>query len=282
MTTSFSNAYRDHLHQDPPPPAERREHDVDRHLKAVYGAALRNAVTSVRSRGPAHGSGLTRLEWKAGISPLETARAGAAYIAECIDSAEERLGAHAANALTLAFFEEENRAPEGWVNTHDRLLELAEYLESSSQDPGQARTYLEGTEYLERTREHRETRPKPADFQAQVGAWMPKVFDTPTIENPLERGLRVLEEALELAQSVGVDQTHAERLLAHVMSRPSGQTRQEVGGLLVTVAALCNAAGVDMERAARDELDRCHEAIDKIAAKHAAKAAQGLSAAAPQ
>lgn len=284
MTTTHSDAYRDHLHQDPPSPEERREDDVERYLEAVYGAPLRNAVTSVRSRGPAHAACPARLEWKATLSPLETARAGAAFITERIDSAEQRLGTHVANALTLAFFEEENRAPDSGGDTRDRLLELAEHLESWSQDPEQARAGLQGKAYLERTRHHRQAIPQPAafhTFQHRVAAWMPKVFDARTIESRLERGLRVLEEALELAQSVGVDQARAERLLAHVMSRPRGETLQEIGGLLVTAAALCNAVGLDMERAAREELERCNQATDKIAAKHQAKVSQGLTAARP-
>jgi hypothetical protein len=56
-----------------------------------------------------------------------------------------------------------------------------------------------------------------------------------------------------------------------VFHRPAGGVRQEIGGVLVTLAALCNAWSIDMNKAGDDELVRCWLQTDAISAKHAAK-----------
>jgi hypothetical protein len=56
-----------------------------------------------------------------------------------------------------------------------------------------------------------------------------------------------------------------------VFSRPVGEKTQEIGGVRVTLAALCNAHGIDGDVAARTELDRVWTVVDKIRAKQATK-----------
>lgn len=90
------------------------------------------------------------------------------------------------------------------------------------------------------------------------------------LKNPGEaRGFRFTEEALELAQAVGVTREEALQLVDYVYGRPVGETAQEVGGVMITLAGLCTAKSVDMEDAAMVELHRVHSpaVIAKIRAK---------------
>jgi hypothetical protein len=86
-----------------------------------------------------------------------------------------------------------------------------------------------------------------------------------------ERNHRFLEEALELVQSTGCTASEAHQLVDYVFNRPIGEPAQELGGVMVTLAALANASNLNMDIAAETELLRAWEIIDKIRAKAAAK-----------
>jgi hypothetical protein len=112
-----------------------------------------------------------------------------------------------------------------------------------------------------------------AAYQDRVQAWVLECFGPEIAYDALERSFRFLEEALELAQSRGCTQEQAERLVSYVYGRPAGASEQEVGGVMVTLAALCSAAGIDLDKAAETELARVNAAdvIEKIRRKQAAK-----------
>ncbi len=80
-------------------------------------------------------------------------------------------------------------------------------------------------------------------FQARVAAWMRACFDASIAADPIERNHRFLEEALELVQARGCTASEAHQLVDYVFGRPVGDPFQEVGGVEVTLAALCSAAG---------------------------------------
>lgn len=113
--------------------------------------------------------------------------------------------------------------------------------------------------------------PPPLSFQDRVQPWLLECFGQEIADNIHERNHRFLEEALELVQSTGCTQTEAHQLVGYVFGRPEGEPHQEVGGVMVTLAALCLAAGVDMHQAGEDELARVWTKIDQIRAKQAAK-----------
>ncbi|MFX5747833.1 hypothetical protein ABTE19_23195, partial [Acinetobacter baumannii] len=71
-----------------------------------------------------------------------------------------------------------------------------------------------------------------------------------------ERNHRFFEEATELVQSTGMTQSEAHQLVDYVYGRPVGEPVQEVGGVMVTLAALCLAAKMDMHAAGETELAR--------------------------
>jgi len=111
------------------------------------------------------------------------------------------------------------------------------------------------------------------EYQVRVRDWVLRCFG-PVIANDMtERGFRFLEEALELVQSSGTTKEQALALVDYVYSRPTGEQGQEVGGVMVTLAALCSAACVDMQAAGERELSRVDtpETTAKIRRKQASK-----------
>lgn len=117
------------------------------------------------------------------------------------------------------------------------------------------------------------------NFQAAVGRWMVDCFGEVIAMDPLERIMRFLEEALELAQAEGMTAEEAGRVLNYVYSRPKGESPQEVGGTLVTLAAFCFRSGIDMQAEALREFDRIDspEMRKRIFDKQAFKRSQGLT-----
>lgn len=113
--------------------------------------------------------------------------------------------------------------------------------------------------------------PQIASFQSRVAPWMQACFGPATAADVVERNHRFLEEALELVQACGCTAEDCHRLVDYVFGRPTGQRFQEVGGVMVTLSALCLAQAVDLEVAAETELARVWTKIDQIRAKQAAK-----------
>lgn len=108
-------------------------------------------------------------------------------------------------------------------------------------------------------------------YQARVYAWVLACFGPEIAANKAERSHRFLEEALELVQSVGCTQSEAQHLVEYVYNRPPGDPTQETGGVMVTLAALCQSHGIDMQGAGETELARVWTKVAKIRAKQAAK-----------
>ncbi len=110
-------------------------------------------------------------------------------------------------------------------------------------------------------------------FQAQNHQWMLQCFGLEIACDAVERNHRFLEESLELVQSKGCTREEALMLVDYVYNRPVGEPFQEVGGVMVTLAALCSAADIKMDKAAEAELDRINdpEIMEKIRVKQATK-----------
>ncbi len=111
----------------------------------------------------------------------------------------------------------------------------------------------------------------PRSYQARVADWVVACFGPDVALDRVERNHRFLEESLELVQALGCTREDAHALVEYTFGRPPGDVIQEVGGVLVTLAALCTAAGVEMVGAGEVELDRVLGLVDKIRAKQAAK-----------
>ncbi|WP_254227843.1 hypothetical protein [Burkholderia gladioli] len=110
-------------------------------------------------------------------------------------------------------------------------------------------------------------------FQARVQPWMMECFGPTIAADRVERNHRFLEEALETVQSLGCTASEAHQLVDYTFGRPVGEPAQEVGGVMVTLAALCLANTLDMHAAGETELARISAPamVEKIRAKQAAK-----------
>jgi NTP pyrophosphatase (non-canonical NTP hydrolase) len=110
------------------------------------------------------------------------------------------------------------------------------------------------------------------DFQSGVGHWMLACFGPEVSADRLERADRFTEEALELAQTMpGFTAERAHALVDYVFGRPVGERNQEVGGVMVTLAALCNSFELDIATEAHRELARVWTKVEEIRAKRASK-----------
>ncbi len=110
-------------------------------------------------------------------------------------------------------------------------------------------------------------------FQTQVREWVIKCFGETIADDKLERNHRFLEEALELVQSTGCSKEDAHSLVDYVFNRPVGEVYQEIGGVMVTLSALCSANKQPLFVNAMVELNRINkpEIIEKIRIKQATK-----------
>ena len=108
-------------------------------------------------------------------------------------------------------------------------------------------------------------------FQDDVFHWMTACFSGDVCKDVRERGDRLLEEVLELLQSHGYDKSRVATLVDYTFNRPVGEPYQEVGGVMVTLAAYCQATGLDMHACGAIELERIWHKIPEIRAKQESK-----------
>lgn len=104
-------------------------------------------------------------------------------------------------------------------------------------------------------------------FQIQVDEWMQACFGPELSRDMMERNHRFLEESLELVQSLGCTNSEAHQLVDYVFARPAGQTAQECGGVMITLAALSTAASLDMINCGKIELEMIWSKIEQIRSK---------------
>ena len=111
------------------------------------------------------------------------------------------------------------------------------------------------------------------EFQSEVYGWLLHCFGRNIARDKTERNHRFLEESLELVQACDCTSSEAHQLVDYVFNRPVGERFQEVGGVIVTLAALCEAQQLDLLACADMELMRISEPniMEKIKKKQAGK-----------
>jgi NTP pyrophosphatase (non-canonical NTP hydrolase) len=92
--------------------------------------------------------------------------------------------------------------------------------------------------------------------QAMIMAWVETAFGHKEATSHPQRGLRLLEEALETFQACDGHAEIAHKLVANVFSRPPGILGQELGGVAVAVLALAAASGLSAEEEECREVHR--------------------------
>lgn len=117
--------------------------------------------------------------------------------------------------------------------------------------------------------------------QNRTFQWCVAAFGKSVADNKIERGARFLEEAVELAQAVGVPEETALKLVRHVYSRPVGEVTSELGGVGVTLLVLCELLGLSADTCEEMEVNRVmRKLVDDpkhFAARLDAKAAAGVA-----
>jgi len=113
--------------------------------------------------------------------------------------------------------------------------------------------------------------------QSQILAWATSTFG-PVAEHVDERAARVVEEAIELGQSVGLPKEVVHRILDRVYSRPPGELGREIGGTGMTLEAFAEVAGYDVDDSINREFVRVLK-VDKATfeKKHADKVRAGTA-----
>jgi len=110
-------------------------------------------------------------------------------------------------------------------------------------------------------------------LQGQVGSWLIQMWGEGPAFNTAERVQRFQEESNELCQAMGLTREEAHMLVDYTWNRPAGEPFQEVGGAMTTLAALCYAAGLDLQAATVAEFNRCNgpAVMQRIREKQALK-----------
>lgn len=109
--------------------------------------------------------------------------------------------------------------------------------------------------------------PDEHSFQGRVLPWMISCFGLDILNNEPKRTYRFLEEALELVQACGCTREDIYNLIDVIYDKPAGKAPQEVGGVMVTLAALCLAKKLDMEQCAERELAFNWTRIEQLRSK---------------
>lgn len=109
--------------------------------------------------------------------------------------------------------------------------------------------------------------------------WALECFGEAHVKNPAQRALRLLEEAVEMAQACGVTQDMAQKCVDVVYSRPVGEPFNEAGGIGLTLLILCETLEFDAEHAEAFELGRVlAKPREEFYKRNAEKVALGLDA----
>lgn len=112
------------------------------------------------------------------------------------------------------------------------------------------------------------------EFQSWIWNWMQSTFGPPE-EISKDRSMRFFEEAVELAQTTDLTREQAHELVDYVFERAPGNAHLEVGDVMLTLAGVASARGVDMGVAGIDVMVRAHANAEKIAAKRKLRPTDG-------
>lgn len=113
--------------------------------------------------------------------------------------------------------------------------------------------------------------------QTALLAWAVDNFGL-VAKDRVERAMRLIEEAVEVVQVQGLPKERIYSIVDRSYSRPVGELNNEIGGLAMTLEALAESEGIDVEEQSQIEFDRI-TSIPKEwwQKKHAEKVAAGTA-----
>ena len=118
------------------------------------------------------------------------------------------------------------------------------------------------------------------EAQRRVGNWVRTRFGDGAMARH-ERAMRLLEEAIELAQAEGITPTEIDRLTANVFHKPAGAPSQEAAGVGVCLLAWAAGAGEDLWSLIEQEIERIEsKPVEYFRARHRIKSDAGIALAA--
>lgn len=91
---------------------------------------------------------------------------------------------------------------------------------------------------------------KEIPYQERVQTWISDTFDPDQVTNIPERCFRFVEEAIELAQALGMQREDMYRLITRTYGREPGNVFSEIGDVAITLNGLSTAVNIDMIAAA--------------------------------
>src|ERR1035441_3434518 len=92
-------------------------------------------------------------------------------------------------------------------------------------------------------------------LEQRVESWVKTRID-PQYAGPKERAMRLLEEAIELAQAEGITWNQAIAQVLYVFGRPKGEAQQEAGGVAVCLLGWCAVHKTTFQEIATTEIER--------------------------
>ena len=115
-----------------------------------------------------------------------------------------------------------------------------------------------------------------AELQNRVAEWVKTRIGEAHMQ-PRERAMRLLEEALELAQAEGITEDMIRDQAEHVFCRPAGTPVNEAGGVAICLLGWCASTNSQLLSIIASEIMRIeNKPIDQIRGSLARKADAGL------
>lgn len=97
-------------------------------------------------------------------------------------------------------------------------------------------------------------------WRPRMLAWHRMVFgDRHMVNGAKVYSMRLMEEAMELAQAEGVTADQAMTILRQMFDKPAGEPAKEFGGVLVTATGYANFADRDIEATFEAEYERIQD-----------------------
>lgn len=86
--------------------------------------------------------------------------------------------------------------------------------------------------------------------------WGERCFGEKHMEDEEARGERMVEEAIEVCQCLGISRKTTHRIVDMVYDKKVGEINRELGGLVLTTAVLCQTLSTDIETVYINEILR--------------------------